>query len=280
MKCWRSHRKHATRRTGRSHLALRVVQASGETTFVTLGTSPNALSRTDLCRGPCVFPGLVHAGDLTFTQSFVANFDFDVLGGTPINPGPATGFQPYEAIGALTFTLDSSINDPSQTTVPFTNVTGTLNGVYPSSLVPYTISPDVQFIGGDLTNIVRNGSGNVISADVSDLSMRWDLIAFGGGLNAFHARWFAIRRFHHIHSVLVNTVLSGASQFNVYLDYGGTDTTGGIWGESNPDRCPRAGLRYPGGSGSLGHGSRYGAWTKWMTAVAPSPDSAKKSKKL
>ena len=206
------------------------------------------------------FPGLVHAGDLTFTQSFVANFDFDVLGGTPINPGPATGFQPYEAIGALTFTLDSSINDPSQTTVPFTNVTGTLNGVYPSSLVPYTISPDVQFIGGDLTNIVRNGSGNVISADVSDLSMRWDLIAFGGALTLFTLRRFAIRRFHHIHSVLVRHGAIGSRAIQRVFGLRRYGHSGGIWGESNPDRRPRAGLRHPGGSGSLGHGSRYGAF--------------------
>ena len=123
---------------------------------------------------------------MTFSQNFVANFEFDVLAGTPINPGPATGFQPYEAVGALNFTLDSSLNDSSHpTTVPFTNVTGTLNGVFPASLLPYTISPDVQFLGGDLTNIVRNGSGDVISGDVSNLSMRWDLIAFGGGLTLF-----------------------------------------------------------------------------------------------
>jgi hypothetical protein len=168
-------------------------------------------------------PGLVHAGDLTFTQSFVANFDFDVLGGTPINPGPATGFQPYEAFGALTFTLGSSINDPTQMTVPFTNVTGTLNGVYPLSLVPYSISPDVQFIGGDLTNIVRNGSGNVISANVSDLSMRWDLIAFGGAVTLFTLDGLPFDGSITSIPFSYGTVLSGPAQFSVYMDNGGTD---------------------------------------------------------
>ena len=43
-----------------------------------------------------------------------------------INPSGDTGFQPYEAAGALTFTLDSAINDPNQTTVAFLNATGTL----------------------------------------------------------------------------------------------------------------------------------------------------------
>jgi MYXO-CTERM domain-containing protein len=180
--------------------------------------------RTLIClAGLLFFPSLVHGGDLTFTQDLVANFDFDVLGGTPINPGPATGFQPYEAFGALTFTLDSSINDPTQTTVPFTNVTGTLNGVYPTSLLPYTISPDVQFIGGDLTNIVRDGSGNVISGNVSDLSMRWDLIAFGGALTLFTLDGLPFDG--SITSIPFSnyTVLSGPAQFNVYMDFGGTD---------------------------------------------------------
>jgi hypothetical protein len=180
--------------------------------------------RTLICVAALVLsPGLVHGGDLTFTQAFVANFDFDVLGGTPINPGPATGFQPYEAFGALTFTLGSSINDPTQTTVPFTNVTGTLNGVYPTSLLPYTISPDVQFVGGDLTNIVRDSRGNVISADVSDLSMRWDLIAFGGALTLFTLDGLPFDG--SITSIPFSnyTVLSGPAQFNVYMDFGGTD---------------------------------------------------------
>ena len=102
-----------------------------------------------------LLPGVVNAGGLTFTENLVANFEFSLLGGTVINPGPTTPFIPFEAIGSLTFTLDSSINDPSQpTTVPFTNVTGMLAGVSPPPFLPYTISPDLQFLGGELTNIV------------------------------------------------------------------------------------------------------------------------------
>jgi hypothetical protein len=170
-----------------------------------------------------MFPAIVHATDLTFTQTYVASFEFDVLGGTPINSGGDTGFQPYAAEGALTFTLDSSINNPAQTTVPFTNVTGTLNGLYPTSLVPYTISPDVQFLGGDLTNIVRDGSGNVMSADVSNLSMRWDLVAFGGAVTLFTLDGLPFDG--SVTSVPFGdgTVLSGSPQFNVYMDYKGTD---------------------------------------------------------
>jgi hypothetical protein len=164
------------------------------------------------------FPGLVPAGDLTFTQEFVANFEFDVLGGTPINPGGDTGFQPYEAVGALTFTLDPSINDPSQTTVPFANVTGTLKGVFPTSLVPYTISPEVQVLGGDLTSIVRDGNGDVISAEVSDLSMRWDLIAFGGSVTLFSLDGLPFDGPITSLPFSDGTVLSGPARVNAYLN--------------------------------------------------------------
>ncbi len=168
-----------------------------------------------------LLPGLVRAESLSFTEQFVANFDFQLLGGTVINPGPATPFIPFEAIGSLTFVLDPSLNDPTKTTVPFTSVTGTLTGVLPAGFLPYTISPDLQFLGGELTNIVRDSSGNVISADVSDLSMRWDLVSpaltlytqvglpFDGAITSLP---FA-----------VGTVLSGLDPFDVYLQ-GGPDT--------------------------------------------------------
>jgi hypothetical protein len=168
-------------------------------------------------------PGLVHAGGLTFAETFIASFELDVLGGTPINPGGDTGFQPYEAIGGLTLSLGPTLSDPTQTTVPFTDATGTLNGVYPSSLLPYTISPDVQFLGGDLTNIVRDGSGNVISADVSDLSMRWDLIAAGGSLTLYTLDGLPFDGSITSLPFSYGTVLAGAAQFNVYLNYGGSN---------------------------------------------------------
>jgi hypothetical protein len=168
-------------------------------------------------------PGFVHAGDVTFTQNVIADFQFDLLGGTPINPGGDTGFQPYEAAGALSFTLDSAINDPNHTTVAFTNATGTLNGVFPTSLLPYTISPDVQFIGGDLTNIVRDVNGNVISGDVSGLSMRWDLIAFGGGLTLYTLDGLPFDGAITSIPFSSGNVLSGAAQFNVYFNDGGVD---------------------------------------------------------
>jgi len=121
--------------------------------------------RTLICVAALLsFPGLVRASDLTFTENFVANFQFQLLGGTVINPGPTTPFIPFEAIGSLTFTLDPSLNDPSQpTTVPFTNVTGLLAGVSPAAIPPYTISPDAAVHRRRPDQYVRDGSGNVTS---------------------------------------------------------------------------------------------------------------------
>jgi hypothetical protein len=127
-------------------------------------------------------PGLSTAGDVTFTQDFVAKFDFNLLGDTSINNGPATGYLPYEAVGSITFTLDAAINDPTKTTVAITNAVGSFTGVPPLPLGPFTISPNIQFLGGELTDIARDGSGHITSADVTNLSMQWELVAFGGAI--------------------------------------------------------------------------------------------------
>ena len=173
-------------------------------------------------------PAAVHAAPLTFTVTVQADYEFSLLGHTPLNPGPTTPFIPFRAIGNLTFQLDPSLNDPTATTVPFTDVTGVLQGVPPSpaETLPHTISPDLQFLGGELTDIVRDGSGNVISADVTDLSMRWILVGSNpmfpvtlytqDGL-PFDATGVTI-------PFAVGTVLSGAAPFNVYLDEGNPAT--------------------------------------------------------
>ncbi len=168
-------------------------------------------------------PSLARAGNLTFTQDFDARFQFNVL---DPNTGMPTGWVNYEAAGALTFTIDSAINDPTQTTVQITNVTGTLASVYPSPLFgPYVISPDKAFLGGELTNIVRDGSGNLVSADVSDLAMQWYLSAAGGTVYVFTADAGGLPFDGTISSLPLSygTVLSGAAQFNVYANEGGTN---------------------------------------------------------
>ena len=170
-----------------------------------------------------LMPGFARAADLTFTQDFDAKFQFNVF--NP-NTGMPTGWVNYEAAGALTFTIDAAINHPSQTTVQILDVTGTLASVFPSPLFgPYAISPDLAFLGGELTNIVRDGSGNFVSADVSDLAMQWYLSAAGGAVYVFTADAGGLP-FHGMISSLPfseGTMLSGAAQFNVYADEGGTN---------------------------------------------------------
>ncbi len=178
-------------------------------------------------------PTAARAEVITFTSPVVANYEFSLLGGTPLNPGPTTPFIPFRAVGNLTFQLHPSLNDPSKpTTVPFVNVTGVLQGVPPSPDVtlPHTISPNVQFLGGSLTDIVRDGTGEVISADVSGLSMRWEMI---GMSPTFPVRLYTQEGLPFSADnvsipFLPGTVLAGAAVFNVFLDDG----------DSNPANDP------------------------------------------
>ena len=172
-----------------------------------------------------LLPGLVHAGNLTFTEYLVADFQFSLLPNTPIYGGSVqTPFIPFQAKGTLTFTLDASLNDPSQpTTVAFTAVSGTLSGDSPSQFLPYTISPDLQFLGGELTNIVRDGSGNVLTADVSDLSMRWSMVGTPGNVTLYTKDGLPFDGTVSFDPASPGMYLAGAADFNVYLQGGGPD---------------------------------------------------------
>jgi hypothetical protein len=115
-----------------------------------------------------------HAHAAEFTSIMQADFLFEIVDG-PISD--ATGIPvgteiDFRANGPITFEFDDS--DPVATTLPFTNATGVLPGVSPTEFLPYNISPNVNFVGGELTNIVRVG-GDIVSAQVSDLRMEWEL---------------------------------------------------------------------------------------------------------
>jgi hypothetical protein len=170
-----------------------------------------------------LLPALTRADDVTFTQDFDANFQFNVF---DPSTGMPTGWVNYEAAGTLTFTIDSAVNDPSQTTAQILDVTGTLASVYPSPILgPYTITPDLAFLSGELTDITRDGSGNLTSANVSDLAMQWSLTAAGGAVYVYTADAGGLPFDGSITSIPFSygTVLSGADQFNVYADEGGTN---------------------------------------------------------
>jgi len=121
------------------------------------------------------------AEETSFTVTLRANYDFNILGDTVLNPGPDSGYIPFTAVGDYTFTLDPSLNDPSEpTTVPFVNVTGKLQGTSPAAFLPHFITPEVQFVGGALTEIVRDTNGEVISANVTNLEMQWEMVGEAG----------------------------------------------------------------------------------------------------
>lgn len=169
-------------------------------------------------------PGIARAEVISFTRTVVADYEFSLLGGTAINPGPTTPFIPFQAVGDLTFELDPSLNDPGMpTTVPFLNVTGTLQGVSPAPFLPHVISPNVEFLGGELTDIVRDASGEVVSANVRDLSMRWEMVGTPLNLRLFTKVGQPFDAAVDSIPFAVGTVLAGAAEFEVFLDDGGSN---------------------------------------------------------
>ncbi len=164
--------------------------------------------------------------DFSFDLTVVADYEFAFLSNTPLNPDvKMTPFIPFQAKGVLTFSLDeAAINDPGATTVPFTSVTGILNGVSPAAFLPHQISPNLEFLGGNLTNIVRDSNGFITSATVEDLSMRWEMTGTPGGGSE-------VRLFTKVGlpfsgdvdglPVSPGTVIAGADPFEGYLDLGG-----------------------------------------------------------
>lgn len=164
--------------------------------------------------------GEARAESLTFTRIIQADYELSLLGGTPLNPGETTPFIAFRAVGELTFVLGSEIHDPGASEVPFQSVTGLLTGVSPTpaAFLPHTLDPNVEFLGGRLTNIIRDADGTILAADVDDLQMRWQLIAPGLRLLTTVGLPF----FGPVGGVpfSVGDVIAEADPFEVYLDTG------------------------------------------------------------
>ena len=179
------------------------------------------------------FAAATQAAPLSFTSPVIADYEFSILGGTPLNPGPTTPFIPFRATGDLTFQLSPSLNDPSRpTSVPFTGLSGVLQGVPPSPdfTLPHTISPNLEFVGGTLANIVRDANGEVVSADVVGLNARWELV---GQSPAFPVRLYTQDGLPFDASGVslpfaAGTVLRGDAPFNVFLDDGDGDPSNDV----------------------------------------------------
>jgi hypothetical protein len=151
---------------------------------------------------------------------------FYFLGSTPINPGPTTPVLHGRFEGDFTFQLDPSLNDPSHpTTVPFVNFTGigTSEPPTPANLLPSAVSPNLQFLGGELTNIVRDGSGHVVSADVSDISSRWYLQSLASPVELYTQVGLPFSATGVTIPFKLGTVIEGDATFPIYLNVGTGD---------------------------------------------------------
>ncbi len=173
-----------------------------------------------LCVGLLASQGAMARADIFFTQNFVADFEFSLPPGSPLNSGSTTvGPIPFEAVGSLTIGVDNALNDPSMpTSVAITSFSGNLIGVAPSNFLPYSIDPNVSFVGGSLTNIVRDGSGQVTSADVTGLSAYWEMFApgirlYGDTPLVFDGPITGL-------PFTPGDIIAGPDPFNVYLDTG------------------------------------------------------------
>lgn len=162
--------------------------------------------------------------DLVFTSNMQADFDFEVVDGplSAIDGITAGDVIPFSAVGPLEFTLDDSV--PGATSMAFTNVTGTLTGISPGAFMPFEITPDAQFVGGSLDNIVRTG-GVITSADVVDLRMLWEMSgtpAILGGQDVLLYTTDPLAFNGHVTSLPFgfSDVLVGPDDFEVYLDAG------------------------------------------------------------
>ena len=162
---------------------------------------------------------------LVFSSTVQADFEFEIVDGplSAIDGVNAGDIIPFRAIGPLEFTLDDSV--PGATSMPFTNATGILTGVSPAPFLPFEITPNVQFVGGSLDNIVRDGGGQIISADVVDLSMLWEMSgnpAILGGADVLLYGTDPLDFNGPVSGIPfgVGDTLVGPNDFEVYLDQG------------------------------------------------------------
>jgi len=212
--------------------------------------------------------------DITFDVTVVADYEFALLSNTPLNPGPGmTPFIPFQAKGVFTFSLDEvAFHDAGATTIPFTNVTGVLDGVSPAPFLPHQISPNVEFLGGSLTNVVRDINGLITAADVEDLSMRWEMVGTpGGGSEVRIFTTVGLPFSGHVSGLPFphGTVIAGPDPFEGYLDLGGGASLLAVIGQNRTLTV----VPEPGTLTlccvALGSMAAFGAWRRRRSSTAP-----------
>lgn len=110
---------------------------------------------------------------IVFSNGFQADFKFTIIDG-PLasNDLPVGTVLDFTAVGTFSFELDDS--GPVASTMPFTNVTGTLEVTAPGGFAGALMSP-YGFQSGQLKNINRDALGSIVSADIVDLSVLWQM---------------------------------------------------------------------------------------------------------
>ena len=152
---------------------------------------------------------------IVFTNDFKADFRFTVVDGPLAGLGVGNVLD-FDARGPLTFTIDDSI--PNATTMNFTNVTGTLTVIGPAGFAGSTLTPNLQFVGGQLTSIVRGPGGVVTSGNVTDLRMRWEM--FSGPTRLYTRDSLPFDGTISSLPFTSSNFLAGPANFDVFLDAG------------------------------------------------------------
>jgi hypothetical protein len=153
--------------------------------------------------------------DLVFTNELRANFTFTPVDGNVL--GLDTDPLNFTALGALTFNL----SDIDSNTMAFTDVTGGFTVTGPVGFEGAQLGP-FQFDSGQLQNIVRDGGNNIISANVVDLRMFWEMEF--AGLRLYTKDSLPFNGSITGTPFGLGDVLSGPLEFDVFLDMGNAAT--------------------------------------------------------
>jgi hypothetical protein len=149
--------------------------------------------------------------DLVFANELRANFTFTPVEGNVL--GLPTGALDFTALGSLTFNL-SDIDSDSEA---FTDVTGKFTVTGPAGFEGAQLRP-FQFDSGQLQDIVLDGGNNIISANVVDLRMFWEMEF--AGLRLYTKDSLPFNGSITGTPFGLGDVLSGPLEFNVFLDTG------------------------------------------------------------
>ena len=126
-------------------------------------------------------------GAIVFETQILAEFDVLFYSTGPLAGAVQDAGFPLDipiaakALGVMQFTIDDITAGTTTANIQNAVSLGRLQGFAPGPF--FSISPNVQFVGGTLNNIQQVG-GVVVSADVVNLEMFWDMVLTTGAGSA------------------------------------------------------------------------------------------------